>query len=66
MYPDLTLWKNPPYEYEYEKLPIDILSGNEFLRTWVGDRSANKGDLDDYLAKDELSWQEEAKGYYLY
>jgi uncharacterized protein YbbC (DUF1343 family) len=25
-------WKQPPYEYEYEKLPIDILAGNGWLR----------------------------------
>ncbi len=25
-------WKAPPYEYEYEKLPIDILAGNAWLR----------------------------------
>lgn len=28
-------WKLPPYEYEYEKLPIDILSGSTELRTGV-------------------------------
>jgi uncharacterized protein YbbC (DUF1343 family) len=25
-------WNDPPYEYEYEKLPIDILAGNDWLR----------------------------------
>jgi uncharacterized protein YbbC (DUF1343 family) len=25
-------WKNPPYEYEYEKLPIDLILGNSDLR----------------------------------
>jgi len=25
-------WKNPPYEYEYEKLPIDLILGNSALR----------------------------------
>jgi uncharacterized protein YbbC (DUF1343 family) len=25
-------WKQPPYEYEYEKLPIDILFGNSWVR----------------------------------
>ncbi|MEJ5167357.1 MAG: DUF1343 domain-containing protein [Thermoanaerobaculia bacterium] len=32
LYPDKFKWKEPPYEYEYEKLPIDILSGTDFLR----------------------------------
>jgi len=25
-------WNPPPYEYEYKKLPIDILAGNSWLR----------------------------------
>lgn len=25
-------WKQPPYEYEYEKMPIDILFGNSWAR----------------------------------
>jgi len=25
-------WKQPPYEYEYEKLPIDILCGGTYIR----------------------------------
>lgn len=28
-------WTDPPYEYEYEKLPIDILNGTDTLRKWV-------------------------------
>jgi uncharacterized protein YbbC (DUF1343 family) len=28
-------WKQPPYEYEYEKLPIDILNGTDTIRKWV-------------------------------
>ena len=25
-------WRDPPYEYEHEKAPIDILSGSDALR----------------------------------
>lgn len=32
LYPNEKLWKDPPYEYETEKLPIDILSGSDRLR----------------------------------
>jgi uncharacterized protein YbbC (DUF1343 family) len=28
-------WRQPPYEYEYEKMPIDILSGSPVLRERV-------------------------------
>jgi uncharacterized protein YbbC (DUF1343 family) len=30
--PDLFAWRDPPYEYEYEKMPIDILAGSDGLR----------------------------------
>lgn len=31
-FPDAWAWKPPPYEYEFEKWPIDILAGNDWLR----------------------------------
>jgi uncharacterized protein YbbC (DUF1343 family) len=30
--PDGFAWRPPPYEYEYEKMPIDILAGSAALR----------------------------------
>ncbi len=32
LYPGIFAWKNPPYEYEENLLPIDILSGTDRLR----------------------------------
>lgn len=28
-------WKQPPYEYEEELLPIDILNGTDLIRRWI-------------------------------
>ena len=28
-------WRQPPYEYEREKMPIDILAGSEMLRQQI-------------------------------
>jgi uncharacterized protein YbbC (DUF1343 family) len=39
---DLFEWNPPPYEYEYVKLPIDILAGN----TWVREAIDNLEPLD--------------------
>jgi uncharacterized protein YbbC (DUF1343 family) len=36
LYPDRFAWKQPPYEYEREKLPIEILLGGP-LREFFGD-----------------------------
>lgn len=36
-YPGKFEWKQPPYEYEYRKLPFDILAGNDWLREAILD-----------------------------
>ncbi|PIR43836.1 hypothetical protein COV24_00660 [candidate division WWE3 bacterium CG10_big_fil_rev_8_21_14_0_10_32_10] len=28
-------WKKPPYEYEYDRPPIDFINGTDRLRHWV-------------------------------
>ena len=28
-------WRQPPYEYEHEKMPIDILAGSDLLRQQI-------------------------------
>lgn len=49
-------WRQPPYEYNYELMPIDIINGTDKLRKWVeGNGSIEKlnsfEDLDEYLAQ---------------
>ena len=33
--PDLFRWKDPPYEYEFDKMPIDCLAGSSQLREQI-------------------------------
>jgi uncharacterized protein YbbC (DUF1343 family) len=33
--PDRFAWRDPPYEYEHTKLPIDILAGSASLREQI-------------------------------
>jgi uncharacterized protein YbbC (DUF1343 family) len=33
--PDRFAWRDPPYEYEYDKLPFDILAGTSRVREQV-------------------------------
>jgi uncharacterized protein YbbC (DUF1343 family) len=54
--PGFPLWRNFPYEYETERLAIDLINGGEFLRTWVDDPEAQPGDLDARLRADEAQW----------
>jgi uncharacterized protein YbbC (DUF1343 family) len=66
MQPDFDLWLPPPYEYERIKMPIDILSGDSFLREWVDDPSARWSDFERRLSADEASWRKTARRYFIY
>jgi uncharacterized protein YbbC (DUF1343 family) len=35
MAPDQPIWRDPPYEYEHDKMPIDILAGSPALRAQI-------------------------------
>jgi uncharacterized protein YbbC (DUF1343 family) len=65
-YPDYGIWRVFPYEYETERLAIDLLSGGAFLREWVEDPAAAPGDLDARLLADEAAWGQERADYLLY
>src|SRR5581483_1844276 len=43
--PDYDLWRNFPYEYERDRLAIDLINGGELLRQWVDDPAATPEDL---------------------
>lgn len=64
--PDYDLWRNFPYEYERERLAIDLINGSELLRDWVDDATATPGDLDTIAAADEKSWMEERTEVMIY
>ena len=36
LYPDGFDWKQPPYEYVYDKLPFDVINGSSRLRAQIG------------------------------
>jgi uncharacterized protein YbbC (DUF1343 family) len=64
--PDFDLWRNFPYEYEHNRLAIDLINGSELLRQWVDDLSATPADLDNLAAKDEATWLSERESALLY
>jgi hypothetical protein len=61
LYPDYELWRDFPYEYEKDRLAIDIINGGPRLRAWVDDTNAEPGDLDAMAGPEEEEWLEERK-----
>ena len=55
MYGDDFRWKEPPYEYVYDKNPFDVISGTDRLRL-----SFERGDSLEYL---ERSWHAELREF---
>jgi uncharacterized protein YbbC (DUF1343 family) len=64
--PSYEIWRDFPYEYERERLAIDVINGGPALREWVDDPQATPPDLDGLAAADEDSWREERAGFLLY
>lgn len=64
--PDYDLWRDFPYEYERDRLAIDLINGSELLRQWVDDAAATPNDLAELALTDEKSWQAERDAALLY
>ena len=55
LYPEQFAWRQPPYEYETERLPIDLLTGDDAIRMGLDEgRSA---------AELEAEWQGDLCGF---
>jgi len=65
-YPDYGIWRDFPYEYETERLAIDLLTGGTFLRDWVDDAAAAPEDLERRLSADEAAWAQARAAFLLY
>ena len=64
--PHYPLWRSHSYEYEENRLPIDVINGGSFLREWVDDDHASISDLQLRLQREEQEWQEERGPFLLY
>ena len=64
--PDYPLWRDFPYEYELDKLAIDVVNGSPLLREWVDDPQAQTADLDALTKIDEQAWLVQRQAYLLY
>jgi uncharacterized protein YbbC (DUF1343 family) len=63
--PDDFAWLPPPYEYEHERPPIDILFGSDRLRTAL-ERDLSADVLEDLSHLDEAAWRDRIEASLLY
>lgn len=59
LHPGYDLWRDFAYEYEHDRLAIDVINGGPVLREWVDDPATQALDLEHTAAMDEKAWQEE-------
>jgi uncharacterized protein YbbC (DUF1343 family) len=63
--PDRFAWREPPYEYEHEKEPIDILYGSDRLRRTLDEDDDVRRLVDSWQA-DEEDFRRQRKPFLLY
>ncbi len=66
LYLDYDLWRDFPYEYEFERLAIDVINGGPALREWVDNPAAMPSDLEALASADEAAWREASRPFLLY
>ena len=64
--PDYPLWRDFAYEYEHDRLAIDLINGGPGLREWVDDPAATASNLDAITRPDESAWTLERRAFLLY
>lgn len=65
MYPENFRWKEPPYEYELERNPFDVIAGNVDLRRQI-ESKVDLAEISDGWKSDEQKFSELRRKYLLY
>ena len=64
--PDYPLWRDFPYEYEFDRLAIDVINGGPALREWAENPDSTASDLDEMARQDEAAWADATSDLLLY
>ena len=64
-YGDEFTWSKPPYEYDFERLPIDLILGDSLIRTGLEEGKKGKQLITDYIQELE-GFLEFRKPYLMY
>ena len=66
LYPDYPLWRDFGYEYEFDRLAIDLINGSPLLREWVDDPDSTAAVLEQAVAADEAAWLAQRAPFLIY
>jgi uncharacterized protein YbbC (DUF1343 family) len=65
LYPERFAWRQPPYEYETSRLPIDLLTGDAAIRLGL-ERGLSAAELEDSWQGDLAGFMETRRQFLLY
>ncbi len=65
LYPESFAWRQPPYEYEYDRLPIDLIIGDEKVRKAL-EEGVDPAELAASWDSDLASFEKVRRDYFLY
>ena len=65
LYPEQFAWREPPYEYETERLPMDLLTGDPAIREGI-DEGRSLADLEAAWQPDLDDYCRACRGFWLY
>jgi uncharacterized protein YbbC (DUF1343 family) len=65
LYPDRFEWKQPPYEYVYDKLPFDVINGSSRLREQI-EAGTPVSEIEESWREGLNQFAERRKAYLLY
>lgn len=66
LYPNYQLWRDFHYEYEKDRLAIDLINGGPFVRQWIDDPSSTIEELDLRFTQDEKRWAQQRQEFLIY
>lgn len=64
--PSLPIWRDFHYEYEKDRLAIDLINGGPCLREWVDGSETSIDSFEARLKKDEVAWVADRAPFLLY
>lgn len=66
-YPEFKIWRDFHYEYEKDRLAIDLINGGPYLREWVdGGSNRTVAEFEARCRKDETKWREDRREFLRY